>query len=134
MEEPKETYKILLLGDVSVGKTSIYIRFSDNSFNQMSTIRVNYHMKDFIINNEAIRIVIWDTSGQEKFKCITKNYYKGAHGILLIYDVTDNRTLNNINEWVSSIREVSNKNIKLMLIANKVDSDMRAFRLKQGRR
>lgn len=136
MEEVKETYKILLLGDVSVGKTCILLRFSDNSFNddQISTIGLDYRTKDINIDNKVITIAIWDTAGQEKFKCITKSFYKGAHGILIIYDVTDYKTFSNIIEWVYSIREVANKSIKLMLIANKIDLDHRVVSTEEGKK
>ena len=92
-------YKILLLGDSSVGKTCFLMRYSDNTFQEihMSTIGLDYKLKNVQLDDgKIVKIQIWDTAGQDRFRSITKNYYKGAHGIILIYDVTSRKTYENI--------------------------------------
>ena len=91
-EKKKELlYKILLLGDTSVGKTCFLMRYADNTFQEihLSTIGLDYKLKNVQIDDgKIVKIQIWDTAGQDRFRSITKNYYKGAHGIILLYDVT----------------------------------------------
>lgn len=129
--------KILLLGDVSVGKTSIFLQFSENSFqeNRLSTIGIDFRNKEIMLdNNKRINISIWDTSGQERFRAITKNYYKNAHGFLLVYDVTVQKTFDSIKNWISSIKEYANPDIQFMIIANKCDSDKRVVSTFEGQK
>lgn len=129
--------KILLLGDVSVGKTSIFLQFAENSFqeNRLSTIGIDFRNKEIMLDdNKRINISIWDTSGQERFRAITKNYYKNAHGFLLVYDVTVQKTFDSIKNWISSIKEYANPDIQFMIIANKCDSDKRVVTTFEGQK
>ncbi len=117
-------YKILLLGDSAVGKTCFLLRFTDNSFEQvhMSTIGLDYRLKTMELPNKRnVKIQIWDTAGQDKFRAITKNYYKGAHGILLIYDITDTNSFDNVKSWIEQIREETGVKVIIYLIGNKND-------------
>jgi small GTP-binding protein len=119
-------FKILLLGDSSVGKTCFLLRYSDDTFteNHISTIGLDYRFKLVNLENDKkVKLQIWDTAGQDRFRAITKNYYKGAHGIILIYDVTNITTFNNIKSWVSQIRENTTEKIKIALVGNKIDED-----------
>ena len=72
-------------------------------------------------NGKTVKIQIWDTAGQDKFRAITKNYYKGSHGIILIYDITNPKTFQNITDWVSQVREEASNNVVIYLIGNKID-------------
>ena len=117
-------YKVLLLGDSSVGKTCFLLRYCDKSFQDahLSTIGLDYRLKTMTLqNNKSIKLQIWDTAGQDRFRAITKNYYKGANGIILIYDVTSIQTYENVKNWISQIREESNPNVIIYLVGNKID-------------
>ena len=125
MAEKKEfLYKILLLGDSSVGKTCFLMRYTDNTFQEihMSTIGLDYKLKNVQLDDgKIVKIQIWDTAGQDRFRSITKNYYKGAHGIILIYDVTSRKTFENVKNWVTQIREEVSDKVSIILVGNKID-------------
>ena len=119
-------YKILLLGDSSVGKTCFLMRYSDNTFQEihMSTIGLDYKLKNVQLDDgKIVKIQIWDTAGQDRFRSITKNYYKGAHGIILIYDVTSRKTYENIKNWVAQIKEEVSEKVTIILVGNKIDDE-----------
>ena len=123
-EEIKKIYKILLLGDSSVGKTCFLLRYTDNTFQEiyMSTIGLDYRLKTVKLpNEEKIRAQIWDTAGQDRFRAITKNYYKGANGIILIYDITDTKTFEGVKNWIEQIRDEVTREVLIYLVGNKID-------------
>ena len=104
MDDEDCVYKVLLLGDSTVGKTCFLLRYCDNDFQEshLSTIGLDYRLKTMTLNNgKKIKLQIWDTAGQDKYRSITKNYYKGAHGIILIYDVTNYQTYENVKNWIT---------------------------------
>lgn len=107
MESPLPTYdclmKILLIGDSGVGKTCLLIRYADNKFKSsyMATIGVEFKTKHLKLGNNNAKLQIWDTAGQERFKTITTTYYKNAMGIMLVYDVTDTESFENVTNWVT---------------------------------
>ena len=120
----ENVYKLLLLGDSTVGKTCFLIKYTDQSFQDihMATIGLDYRVKTMKLkNNKEVKIQIWDTAGQDRFRSITKNYYKGSHGIILIYDITNRRTFENVQQWISQIREETSQNVVIYLIGNKID-------------
>ena len=129
-------YKILLLGDTTVGKTCFLIKYTDNVFQEayMSTIGLDYRLKTMILKNgKKIKLQIWDTAGQDRFRAITKNYYKNAHGIILIYDVTSLQTYDNIKSWISQIREEASPNIVIYIVGNKIDmNEERKVKTEEG--
>jgi len=129
-------YKILLLGDPMVGKTCFLMRYTDNNFveNSITTVGLDYKIKFVKLQNEKIlKLQLWDTAGQDKFKSITQNYYKGAHGIILMYDITCIRSFNNIRNWIISIKNSSDVNVKILLIGNKIDcTDLREVPKQDG--
>ena len=125
MEKSRELlYKILLLGDTSVGKTCFLMRYTDNTFQEihMSTIGLDYKLKNVQLEDgKFVKIQIWDTAGQDRFRSITKNYYKGAHGIILLYDITDRKSYDNVKTWVEQIREEVSEKVSIILVGNKID-------------
>ena len=126
MEQKEFIYKILLLGDSSVGKTCFLMRYSDNTFQEihMSTIGLDYKLKNVQLDDgNIVKIQIWDTAGQDRFRSITKNYYKGAHGIILIYDITSRKTYENIKNWVTQIKEEVSDKVNIILVGNKIDDE-----------
>ena len=114
--------KILLIGDSSVGKTSILLRYVDDEFNDsyISTIGIEYKIKTINVNNKKITMRIWDTSGQERYRSITQNFYRNANGILFVFDVTKKESFNNIKLWLTDSQNCE-ANISKILIGNKID-------------
>ena len=122
--EEEIVYKVLLLGDSSVGKTCFLLRYCDKSFQDvhLSTIGLDYRLKTITLkNNKNIKLQIWETAGQDRFRAITKNYYKSANGVLLIYDISNLQTYENVKNWISQIREEANPNVIIYLVGNKID-------------
>ena len=120
----ESVYKVLLLGDSAVGKTCFLLKYTDKTFQEihMSTIGLDYRLKNMKLKSgKNIKLQIWDTAGQDRFRAITKNYYKGANGIILIYDVTSSKTYDNVKSWVSQIREEASPNVVVYLCGNKID-------------
>ena len=120
------TYKVIILGDSKVGKTAFILRFCEDKFLEESLSTVGLDMKTKFVTrqNKKIQLQIWDTAGQERFRSITKNIYKGAHGILLMYDVTNKETFKHIKEWINNIRDNINNQIDkiaLCVLGNKID-------------
>ena len=123
-EETNYVFKVLLLGDSTVGKTCFLMRFTENTFQEihMSTIGTDCRFKKMKIDDKKEATVqIWDTAGQDRFRAITKNYYKGAHGIILIYDVTNQKTFENVRNWVTQIRENASEKAIIYIVGNKID-------------
>ena len=118
-------YKILLLGDSTVGKTCFLLRYVDDSFLDlhMATIGLDYRLKTLILEEQKIvKIQLWDTAGQDKFRAITRNYYKGASGIILIFDVTNIKSYENIKKWINEIKDEISEKVSIVLIGNKIDN------------
>ena len=120
-------FKILLLGDSGVGKTALFIRYFDNIFqsNTIITLGLDYRVKSIHHKNMKINFSIWDTAGQDKFRSITRSYYNGASGILLMFDVTDIVSFNSIKNWLSQIKCYCLKDCEIILAGNKVDMEKR---------
>ena len=131
-------YKVLILGDSSVGKTCFLLKYTDKVFNEvyMSTIGLDYRLKALTLKSgKKVKLQIWDTAGQDRFRTITKNYYKGAHGIILIYDVTNTDTYDNVENWISQIKEEASPNVVIYLVGNKVDmEDKRKVTTEEGQK
>ena len=126
MEKKEPHFKILVLGDPSVGKSCFLIRYTEDTFQDvyLSTIGMDCKYKDVILEEDkSIRLQIWDTAGQDRFRSITKNLYKGAAGIMLIYDITNRNTFDNVKKWVNSIKEEVTSKVVIILVGNKIDLD-----------
>ena len=124
-KDPKEnSYKILTIGESGVGKTAILKRYVEDKFpkHHLSTIGIDYLSKDITIYNKKIKLRVWDTAGQERYRNITTHTYKDADGIALIFDLTDENSFNQINDWMDQIYNNTDKTlISLILIGNKSD-------------
>ena len=129
-------YKVLLLGDWSVGKTCLLMRYMDNTFTEMHLSTIGIDSKIKIVNlKEGLdaRIQIWDTAGQERYKTIAKSYIKGANGILLVYDVTKRNSFEGIKNWVKQIKDLVSSRVNVVLIGNKIDlEDKREVKTEEG--
>lgn len=126
--------KILLIGDSGVGKSCLLVRFVDDKFNPsfITTIGIDFKIKTVEINGQKIKLQLWDTAGQERFRTITTAYYRGAMGIILVYDVTDEKTFANIRTWFKTVTEHANDEAQLLLVGNKSDMDTRTVTFEQG--
>jgi small GTP-binding protein len=127
--------KLLLVGDSGCGKSNMLLKYSDGVFSPsfITTIGIDFKIKNITINDKKIKVQIWDTAGQERFRTITTAYYRGAMGIMVIYDITDIKSFNNVNMWLRNVNEHSNNYAKLMLIGNKSDCiDLRQVSTEQG--
>merc|ERR1712086_205042 len=115
--------KLLLIGDSGVGKSCLLCRYSDDVFNSnfITTIGIDFKIRTIELDGAKIKLQIWDTAGQERFRTITQAYYRGAMGILLVYDVTDDKSFNNIRTWMRNIEQHANEQVVKILLGNKCD-------------
>jgi len=122
-EEYDFIFKVLLLGNSDVGKSSMLLRFVDSVWNDAftPTIGVDFKVKTLEINNKRVKMQIWDTAGQERFRTVVSTYFRGAHGILLLYDVTNKDSFKNLENWLIEIEKNSNQKVLKILIGNKCD-------------
>ncbi|KAL4630126.1 ras and EF-hand domain-containing protein isoform X1 [Arapaima gigas] len=127
-----KSYKIVLAGDAAVGKSSFLLRLCKNEFrgNTSATLGVDFQMKTLVVDGEPTVLQLWDTAGQERFRSIAKSYFRRADGVLLLYDVTCEKSFLNVREWVDTIEDVSQEDIPIMLVGNKVD--LRKQALEEG--
>jgi len=118
-------FKLLLIGDSGVGKTCLLFRFSDDAFNTtfISTIGIDFKIKTVEVDGKKIKLQIWDTAGQERFHTITTSYYRGAMGIMLVYDITQEKTFENIAKWLRNIDEHASEGVERMILGNKCDME-----------
>ena len=127
LNESDFSFKILFLGGIGVGKTSIINRYVKNRFNndQTPTIGIDYRTKTVIYNSKKIKLKIFDTSGQERFHTLTKNYYRGADGIIMVFDLKRSETFDELTYWMEEINKNCDKNkIGLILVGNKNDGNL----------
>ncbi|KAF8388858.1 hypothetical protein HHK36_025538 [Tetracentron sinense] len=116
-------FKLLLIGDSGVGKSCLLLRFADDSYldSYISTIGVDFKIRTVEQDGKTMKLQIWDTAGQERFRTITSSYYRGAHGIIVVYDVTDQESFNNVKQWLSEIDRYASENVNKLLVGNKCD-------------
>jgi len=117
-------FKLVIIGNSGVGKSSLLLRFADDQFNEsyLTTIGVDFRFRTLPIDGKNVKLQIWDTAGQERFRTITSAYYKGADGIVLVYDVTNPASFEDINKfWINEVESYAEKNVELLLIGNKSD-------------
>lgn len=116
-------FKLLLIGDSGVGKSCLLLRFADDTYNEsyISTIGVDFKIRTIELDGKTVKLQIWDTAGQERFRTITSSYYRGAHGIIIVYDVTDQESFNNVKTWLHEIDRYANENVNKLLVGNKND-------------
>ncbi|XP_037539457.1 ras-related protein Rab-8B [Nematolebias whitei] len=116
-------FKLLLIGDSGVGKTCLLFRFSEDSFNTtfISTIGIDFKIRTIELEGKRVKLQIWDTAGQERFRTITTAYYRGAMGIMLVYDICNEKSFDNIKNWIRNIEEHASSDIEKMILGNKCD-------------
>ena len=114
---------MLLIGDSGVGKSCLLLRFADDTYTEsyISTIGVDFKIRTIELESKTIKLQIWDTAGQERFRTITSSYYRGAHGIIVVYDTTDLESFNNVKQWLHEIDRYASENVNKLLVGNKSD-------------
>jgi len=116
-------FKLVLIGDSGVGKSCLLLRFADDNFTDsyISTIGVDFRFRTITIDDKIVKLQIWDTAGQERFRTITSAYYRGADGIIMVYDVTSSESFDHVEEWLSEVDRYANENTSKLLVGNKAD-------------
>lgn len=126
-------FKILMIGDAGVGKSSMLLRFTDDSFDThiQSTIGVDFKVKHMDVMDKRVKLTIWDTAGQERFRTLTSSYYRGAQGVVMVYDVTRRDSFENLEQWLKEVKLYSPNNgegVVKLLVGNKIDLDRKVPR------
>ncbi|KAJ1652008.1 Ras- protein Rab-18 [Dispira simplex] len=122
------TFKLLLIGDSNVGKSSILLRFSDDLFlppeEVSATVGVDFKVKMFDVDDDRYKLNIWDTAGQERFRTLTSSYYRGAQGVILVYDVSRRETFEHLDKWMNELNiYCPSQDVVKMVVGNKVDKE-----------
>jgi len=128
-------FKLLLIGDSAVGKSSLLLRFTEDTFNPsfISTIGIDFKVKTVDIDGKRVKLQVWDTAGQERFRTITTAYYRTAQGIILTYDVTNGESFGNLKMWAKAIDQHAAKSVNRILVGNKCDlADKRVIETSKG--
>ena len=136
-------FKLLLIGDSGVGKTCVLFRFSEDAFNatfistignlpvnqghltELLLLGIDFKIRTIELDGKKIKLQIWDTAGQERFRTITTAYYRGAMGIMLVYDITNEKSFDNIKNWIRNIEEHASADVEKMILGNKCDMNDR---------
>ena len=118
-------FKYLIIGNSGVGKSCLLIRFTDDKFEEgyVTTIGVDFKIKTLEIEGKSVKLQIWDTAGQERFRNIVSTYYKGGHGIMMVYDITDLESFRYLDSWLKEIEKNASKNVYKILVGNKNDME-----------
>jgi len=116
-------FKLVLIGDSGVGKSCLLLRFADDNFTDsyISTIGVDFRFRTITIDRKTVKLQIWDTAGQERFRTITSAYYRGAAGIIMVYDVTSMESFDHVEEWLNEVERHANESTSKLLVGNKSD-------------
>lgn len=122
-EQEDYKLKIIVVGDSGVGKTNLINRFASDKFdtNSKATIGVEFVYKTLKINKEVIKVEVWDTAGQERYRAITSSYYKGAKGAIIVYDITNEDSFNNVESWMNEVTKKGKTDMQFLLVGNKKD-------------
>ncbi|XP_062451683.1 ras-related protein Rab-18-B-like isoform X1 [Rhea pennata] len=135
MDAATLTLKLLLIGDSAVGKSSLLLRFTEGAFEpcQKPTIGVDFKVKKMVVDGHTVQLAIWDTAGQERFRTLTPSYYRGAQGVVLVYDVTRKDTFTGLESWLNELEMYTTRsNIVKMLVGNKTDKPDREVDRREG--
>jgi len=122
-QDPNYSFKTLFVGQHGVGKSSLLSRYVDDTFaiSYLSTIGVDFKVKTITIHDKIVKLQIWDTTGPERFRTITSAYYRGAHGILLVYESTEQSSFDHVDQWRKEIEKYANENVSVILVGAKCD-------------
>jgi small GTP-binding protein len=126
-------FKLLIVGESGVGKTCMLLRFADDLFEEdfLSTIGVDFKVKEMNLNGKRVKLQIWDSAGQERFKNITSSYYRNCSGIIIVYDVTKRDSFDKVTDWIAEVRRFV-PTVPLIIVGNKCDLDNRQVPTAEG--
>jgi len=118
-------FKLVLIGDTGVGKSCLLLRFADDAFTEsyISTIGVDFRFRTVKVDGKTVKLQIWDTAGQERFRTITSAYYRGADGIIMVYDVTSQESFDHVADWLTEVNRYASEGTCKLLVGNKSDMD-----------
>ncbi|EGB06060.1 hypothetical protein AURANDRAFT_38219 [Aureococcus anophagefferens] len=118
-------FKLVLIGDTGVGKSCLLLRFADDAFTEsyISTIGVDFRFRTVKVDGKTVKLQIWDTAGQERFRTITSAYYRGADGIIMVYDVTSSESFDHVSDWLTEVNRYANEGTCKLLVGNKCDME-----------
>ena len=116
-------FKVIIVGEAGVGKSCLLRRYADQSFtdNYINTIGVDFKVRTVDIMGKIVKLNIWDSAGQERFRTIVNTYYRGAHGICVVYDITDTDSFEKVGEWLKDVSELAEPSAKKLIIGSKLD-------------
>jgi len=121
--DQQKPIKIILIGESGVGKSSVLLRFADDKYipDYMSTIGVDFRIKSIVLGENPIKLQIWDTGGQERFRSIAESYFRTAHGVIAVYDITNMKSFVNIGPWIDTVKNKSRDTLEIVIVGNKSD-------------
>ena len=132
-----EKIKLMIIGETRTGKTSLISRYCKGDYSEspyLSTIGIDFQIKNLTINSKKIRLQIWDTAGQERFRNIAKNYYQSSDGFIIVYDITNSESFQTLDYWIEEIKSNSHEFTKMILVGNKCDlEDERQVKKEEGK-
>jgi small GTP-binding protein len=120
---PRDAVKLIILGNTQVGKTQLISNYIEGVFDEdgIATIAVDHSMKQVIVDSEAHKISLWDRAGQDRYRSIVRTYYRGTHGVILVYDVTSQESFDSLESWFNEIESAAPAGVPVVLVGNKVD-------------
>ena len=123
--ESEERINIMTLGNAEVGKTSFILRYTENKFQDtyLATVGVDFKLKTMTIKEKAYKIFFYDTTGQERYKSLSLNMIKSAHGVIIMYDITNKSSFNSIYDWIKDVKNCKGANFPMILVGNKIDKE-----------
>mmetsp|Transcript_13034 Transcript_13034/g.26467 ORF Transcript_13034/g.26467 Transcript_13034/m.26467 type:complete len:217 (+) Transcript_13034:68-718(+) len=129
-------FKIVVVGNAAAGKTCLLQQFADNKFDcsQMPTIGVDFKIKTIQVHDKSVKLQLWDTAGQERFRTIGTMYYRGAHGTMIVYDITDAKSFQSVEHWYHELKKHIHLDVPILLVGNKADlAESRQVTTSEGR-
>lgn len=116
-------YKIVFLGDQSVGKTSLILRFTQDTFdgNYQATIGIDFLSKTMYVDDKMVRLQLWDTAGQERFRSLIPSYIKDSSVAVVVYDITNKPSFTNVTKWIDDAKSIRGNDLMIIMVANKID-------------
>lgn len=126
--------KVIIIGDAGVGKTCLLLRFCEGEFisSHMPTIGLDFKLKTVQIDNKKVKLQIWDSAGQERFKTITQTYFRSSDGVILSYAVNDRDSFNNVEDWIGQVKKHAGEDVSMVLVGNKTDMPGRCVEYEEG--
>ena len=135
MAQAKPNFKCILIGDSGVGKSCLMLRFAEGAFQEdfVSTIGVDFTNKNLELDGERVKCQLWDTAGQERFRTLTTSYYRDAQGVVIVYDISDRKSFDNVERWKADVQKHANPEVAMLIVGNKADlGEHRAVTFAEG--